>query len=376
MFISVVKERNTSEKRVGLVPETVGKLTKAGHTVAIEKDAGASAFFSDEDYTKAGAQVMSQADLYSKADLLVKVGALDDVDIEHAREGLTYIAMARPLDELEQIKKFAAKKANLIPMELIPRTTRAQRMDALSSQASIAGYKSVILAAENLCKYFPMLTTAAGTIMPARVFVLGAGVAGLQAIATAKRLGARVEAFDVRPAVKTEVESLGAKFVEVKIEEDTQTDGGYAKELTDEAKKKSQEMIAKHVSQSDVIITTAQVPGRTAPRMVTEDMIENMQAGSVVIDLAAENGGNCAYSKFGETIVHNGVVVIGPENIVSSMPFHASQLYSRNVEALLALMVGENKELILNFEDEIIAGACAVHAGEIKNERMKSMIEG
>jgi H+-translocating NAD(P) transhydrogenase subunit alpha len=259
-------------------------------------------------------------------------------------------------------------------MEMIPRSTRAQGIDALSSQASIAGYKAVLIAASALPKYFPMLTTAAGTIPPAKVFIIGAGVAGLQAIATARRLGAIVEAFDIRPAVKEEVQSLGAKFVEVKLEEETTANGGYAREISDDSKKRTQEVIAAHVKSADVVITTAQVPGRKAPLLVTEEMVAQMKTGSVIVDIAAEQGGNCACTEPGKDIFKHGVTIFGPINLPSSVAVHASQLYSKNLTSLMQLIV-KNGQLDINFADDIIEAACITHSGEIKNSRVKEILQ-
>ena len=260
-------------------------------------------------------------------------------------------------------------------MELIPRISRAQSMDALSSQANIGGYKAVLVAAEMLGKFFPMLTTAAGTIAPAKLLVIGVGVAGLQAIATARRLGAVVEAYDIRPEVKEQVQSLGAKFVEAEVGEEGAGEGGYAKEVTEETKKKLQEALAKHVSLSDVVITTAQVPGKKAPLLVTEEMVSRMKSGAVIVDMAAEQGGNVALSKAGEVVEHNGVTILGPVNLPSTMPMHASQLYSKNISMLIQLLT-KDAQLNLNFEDEIVNGACVCHNGEIRNERVKKAISG
>ncbi|MBD2019656.1 NAD(P) transhydrogenase subunit alpha, partial [Leptolyngbya sp. FACHB-36] len=277
------------------------------------------------------------------------------------------------LGQPQLVKRLADRRITAFSLELIPRTSRAQSMDALSSQAAIAGYKAVLLAASGLPKFFPMLTTAAGTIAPAKVFVIGAGVAGLQAIATARRIGAVVEAFDIRPAVKEEVQSLGAKFVEVALEEDTVAAGGYAKEVSDIAKQRTQQAIAEHVRSADVVITTAQVPGRTAPRLVTADMIAQMKPGSTIVDLAAEQGGNCEGTEPGGTVVRNGVTMIGPINLPSSMPVHASQMYAKNVLTLVQYLLKDGA-LTLNFEDDIISSACVSHAGEVKNQRVKDLL--
>ncbi|HEY9730216.1 MAG TPA: NAD(P) transhydrogenase subunit alpha, partial [Chroococcales cyanobacterium] len=277
----------------------------------------------------------------------------------------------------EVVQHLANRKVTAFSMELIPRTSRAQSMDALSSQAGVAGYKAVLIAAAASPKFFPMLTTAAGTIKPAKVFVMGAGVAGLQAIATARRLGAVVEAFDIRPAVKEEVQSLGAKFVEVKLDEETVAQGGYAKEISEASKQRTQEMIAEHVKNADIVITTAQVPGKKAPLLVTEEMVAQMNPGSVIVDLAAEQGGNCACTEPGKDVVRNGVTIIGPINLPSSMPVHASQMYAKNITTLLQHMLKEG-ELQLNLEDDIIGETCVTHAGEIRNQRVKEalVVEG
>jgi NAD(P) transhydrogenase subunit alpha len=258
-------------------------------------------------------------------------------------------------------------------MELIPRTSRAQSMDALSSQASVAGYKAALIAATALPKYFPMLTTAAGTIRPAKVFVMGAGVAGLQAIATARRLGAVVEAFDIRPAVKEEVQSLGAKFVEVPLDEETVAEGGYAREVSEAAKERSRQVVAAHIAQADAVITTAQVPGKKAPLLVTEEMIAGMKPGSVIVDLAADQGGNCAYTQAGRDVVRHGVTIIGPTNLPASVPVHSSQLYAKNILTLLNHLIKDG-DLQLNFEDDIIAAACVTHEGDIRNTRIKDAL--
>jgi NAD(P) transhydrogenase subunit alpha len=311
--------------------------------------------------------------LWSEADILVKVGIPKDHEINQLREGSILISFLSPLAKPEVIQQLANRKVTAFSMELIPRTSRAQSMDALSSQAGVAGYKAVLIAAAALPKFFPMLTTAAGTIKPAKVFVMGAGVAGLQAIATARRLGAVVEAFDIRPAVKEEVQSLGAKFVEVTLDEDTVAAGGYAKEISEAAKQRTQEVVTEHVKNADVVITTAQVPGKKAPVLVTEEMVAQMNPGSVIVDLAAEQGGNCAVTEPGKDVVRNGVTIIGPINLPSSMPVHASQMYAKNTSTLLQYLV-KNDEVQLNFEDDIISSTCVTYAGEIRNQRIKDAL--
>lgn len=380
MRIAVAKEIEASERRVALIPDVVSKLVQQGFEVSIESGAGEKALYNDSDYEAAGATIISDtASLWGEADILLKVSPPKQredgsAEIDSLKEGSVFIGFLNPLANPSLAEQLAQRKITAFSMEMIPRTTRAQSMDALSSQASIAGYKSVLIAAEALPKYFPMLTTAAGTIAPAKVFVMGAGVAGLQAIATARRLGAMVEAFDIRPAVKEEVQSLGAKFVEVKLDEETATAGGYAKEISEESKKKTQEAVNERVKNADVVITTAQVPGRKAPRLVTEEMIAQMKPGAVIVDLAADQGGNAAYTEPGGNVVKNGVTIIGPVNLPSSVPVHASQLYSKNLVSLMKLLVKDNA-LNLDFEDDIVNAACVTHNGEIRNQRVKDALQ-
>ena len=380
MRIAVAKEIDASERRVALIPDVVSKLVKQGFEVSIESGAGEKALFNDSDYEAAGATIISDtAKLWGEADILLKVSPPQQredgsAEIDLLKEGSVFIGFLNPLRDPSLIEQLAQRKVTAFSMEMIPRTTRAQSMDALSSQASIAGYKSVLIAAEALPKYFPMLTTAAGTIAPAKVFVMGAGVAGLQAIATARRLGAMVEAFDIRAAVKEEVQSLGAKFVEVKLDEETATAGGYAKEISEESKKKTQEAVNDRVKNADVVITTAQVPGRKAPRLVTEEMIAQMKPGAVIVDLAADQGGNAAYTEPGGNVFKNGVTIIGPVNLPSSVPVHASQLYSKNLVSLMKLLE-KDSALNLDFEDDIVNAACVTHSGEIRNQRIKDALQ-
>jgi H+-translocating NAD(P) transhydrogenase subunit alpha len=379
MKVSIVKEIEVGERRVAVIPDIVGRLVKQGLEVSVEAGAGEQSFFSNEAYEAAGAKIVTDVDqLWRDADLVLKVNPPQErEDGQHEadllKEGATLIGFLNPLGEPAVIQRLADRHITAFALELIPRTSRAQSMDALSSQAGVAGYKAVLLAAAALPKFFPMLTTAAGTIAPAKVFVIGAGVAGLQAIATARRLGAVVEAFDIRPAVKEEVQSLGAKFVEVKLEEETVAAGGYAKEVSDGAKQKTQAAIAEHVQISDVVITTAQVPGRQAPRLVTADMIAQMKAGSVIVDLAADQGGNCEGSEAGKTVVKHGVSIIGEANLPSTVPFHASQMYAKNILTLVQFLV-KDSILNLNFEDDIVTSACVAHGGEVKNQRVKDLL--
>ncbi|MBD2386833.1 Re/Si-specific NAD(P)(+) transhydrogenase subunit alpha [Cylindrospermum sp. FACHB-282] len=380
MKIAVAKEIEVWERRVALIPDTVARLVKQGLEVWVEKGAGERAFFNDADYEAAGATIISDpATLWGEADILLKVSPPEEredgrSEIDLLKVGSVLISFLNPLGNPVIAQQLANRKVTALGMELIPRSTRAQSMDALSSQASLAGYKAVLIAAAALPKYFPMLTTAAGTIAPAKVFIMGAGVAGLQAIATARRLGAVVEAFDIRPAVKEEVQSLGAKFVEVKLEEETTAAGGYAKEISEASKQRTQEVVAEHVKNSDIVITTAQVPGRKAPILVTEEMVAQMKPGSVIVDLAAEQGGNCACTDPGKDIVWNGVTIIGPINLPSSMPVHASQLYAKNITSLMQLLI-KDKALQVNLADDIVDAACVTHAGEIRNQRVKDALQ-
>jgi NAD(P) transhydrogenase subunit alpha len=379
MRIAIAKEIEVGERRVALIPDTVSRLVKQGFEVWVEAGAGEQASFSDADYETAGASIISDPySLWNQADILLKVKPPQHRDdgrheVDLLREGATLISFLNPLGEPALARRLADRRVTAFGIELIPRISRAQSMDALSSQAGVAGYKAALIAATHSPKFFPMLTTAAGTIPPAKVFVIGAGVAGLQAIATARRLGAVVEAFDIRPAVKEEVQSLGAKFVEVKLEEDTVAAGGYAKEVSDSAKQRTQEAIAEHVKSADVVITTAQVPGRQAPRLVTEEMVASMKPGAVVVDLAAEQGGNCAGTEAGRDVVRHGVTLLGPINLPASMPIHASQMYSKNLLTLVQYLVKDGN-LILDFEDEITGSTCVTHAGEIRNARVRELL--
>lgn len=377
MIVGVVKESFPNEARVAMVPALVPQLAKAGIEVVIESGAGDAAGFLDAEYNAKGAKVLSgRAEVFKTADLVAQVRALGanpdagTADLELMRDGQTVVGVCEPLTEHESTKKLADRGVTLFSMEMMPRITRAQSMDILSSMATIAGYKAVLLAANELPKMFPMMMTAAGTIAPARVFVVGAGVAGLQAIASAKKLGAIVEAYDVRPAVKEQVESLGGKFVELELETDTAEDaGGYAKELGEDFYRKQREMMNKVIAGSDVVITTAAIPGKKAPILVTTEMVEGMHSGSVVIDLAAERGGNCDLTKPGETVVHKGVKIVGPVNIPTTIPFHASQMYAKNIATFLLHLVDEGK-LKIDTEDEITEGTLITHGGKVVNTRV------
>ncbi len=377
MIVGVVKESFPNEARVAMVPSLVPQLAKAGIEVVIESGAGDDAGFLDAEYSAKGAKVLSgRAEVFKAADLIAQVRALGAnpdagaADLEHLREGQTVVGVCEPLTEHEANKKMADKGVRLFSMEMMPRITRAQSMDILSSMATIAGYKAVLLAANELPKMFPMMMTAAGTIAPARVFVVGAGVAGLQAIASAKKLGAIVEAYDVRPAVKEQVESLGGKFVELELETDTAEDaGGYAKELGEDFYRKQREMMLKVVAGSDVVITTAAIPGKKAPILVTAEMVKGMHPGSVIIDLAAERGGNCELTKPGETVVVGGVKIVGPVNIPTTIPFHASQMYAKNISTFLLHLVKEGN-LTVDLDDEITEGTLITQGGKVVNKRV------
>lgn len=374
MRIAVAKEIEVGEHRVALIPDTVAKLVKQGLEVWVEAGAGEASFFSNDAYEAAGAKIISDTHhLWGSADILLKVNAPKEHEIYQLPEGGVLVGFVNPLGNPSTVQRLADRRVTALSMELIPRSSRAQSMDALSSQAGVAGYKAVLIAAAALPKFFPMLTTAAGTIAPAKVFIMGAGVAGLQAIATARRLGAVVEAFDIRPAVKEEVQSLGAKFVEVKLEEETVAAGGYAKEISEASKQRTQEVLAEHVGNSDVVITTAQVPGRKAPILVTEEMVARMKPGSVIVDLAAEQGGNCACTEPGKDVQRNGVTIIGPINLPSSMPIHASQMYAKNVLTLVQYLIKDGA-LQLNFEDDIVSSTCVTHNGEILNQRVRDAL--
>ncbi|MEX2457234.1 MAG: Re/Si-specific NAD(P)(+) transhydrogenase subunit alpha [Balneolaceae bacterium] len=367
MIIGVCKETEKNEKRVAMTPEGVEKLIEMGFTLHVEKDAGAESSYPDEVYKKAGAELIDSRDsILKNCDLLLTVQAPDEESVNKLKNGAVLIGFLWPLQNKPYVDLLIKKNVTGMAMDTIPRISRAQSMDALSSMSNIAGYKSALLGANQLDRYLPMMMTAAGTIPPAKVLVLGAGVAGLQAIATAKRLGAVVEAFDIRPAVKEQVESLGAKFVEVPMDEEqeTETKSGYAKEQGEREKEKQKEVTHQHVRKSDIVITTALIPGRPAPKLITKQMVEDMSPGSVVVDLAAEQGGNCELTKPGETIYHNGVAIMGPLNLPSTLANHASKLYSKNMLSLLDLLTEEGKPNF-NFDDEIIINATVTHNGEL-----------
>jgi NAD(P) transhydrogenase subunit alpha len=376
MRIGVPKETAAGERRVALVPEVVGKLTGQGHEVLVQRGAGAGALIPDQAFEDAGATLVDDAAAALGADLVVKVAAPSGEEIVRLGSDSVLIGFLGPLTNGEGVRAIAAAGVTSFAMEAVPRISRAQSMDALSSQANIAGYRSALIGAQELGRFYPMLMTAAGTIRPATVLVLGAGVAGLQAIATARRLGAVVQGFDVRAAVKEQVESLGAKFLEFDLGGDLEGSGGYAKELTPEQQARQQELMAEAIGKVDVVITTALVPGRRAPILVTEEAVKLMKPGSVIVDLAGEAGGNCELSEPGETVLRHDVKILAPLNVPSTMAEHASQLYARNIQALLGLMVSDEGELALDFEDEVIAGACITRGGEIVHEAAKAAAAG
>jgi H+-translocating NAD(P) transhydrogenase subunit alpha len=377
MRIGVPKETAEGERRVALVPEVVRKLTggENGLEVVVERGAGAGALIPDAQYEDAGAQMVDEPGAVFEADVVVKVSSPNQDEIAKLRSDGVLIGFLQPLTPGDAIRSIAETGATSFAMEAIPRISRAQSMDALSSQANIGGYKSVLIAATEIGRFFPMLMTAAGTIRPATVLVLGAGVAGLQAIATARRLGAVVQGFDVRAAVKEQVESLGAHFLEFDLGGDLEGAGGYAKELTPEQQARQQELMAEAIGKVDVVITTAAVPGRRAPILVTEEAVRKMKPGSVIVDLAAETGGNCELTEPGQTVVRHDVKILGLLNIPSTMAEHASQLYARNIQSLLELMIGDEGQLSLDFDDEVIAGACITRDGEIVHEAARVAAE-
>ncbi len=369
--IVIPKETHPGEKRVAVVPELLSKFAQNGFELCIESNAAQGLGLNDSAY--AAIEVRSRAKLFENANIVLRVQPPTIDEIKEYPEGTVLVSFMQPHSGDERIKVLKERKITSFAMELIPRISRAQSLDALSSQASIAGYKAVIMAADKITKFFPMLTTAAGTIRPGRVLIIGAGVAGLQAIATAKRLGAIVEAYDVRAATKEQVESLGAKFVDVGMKAEGQ--GGYARDLTEEEKTKQRDILAQHVAKADVIIATAAIPGRASPRIIDQAMVDNMRPGAVIIDLAAEGGGNCALTQAGEEIVYNGVTILGPLNLASSLAVNASEMYAKNLYNFLLLMV-KNGELQLDWKDQIIADSALTHDGEIKYGPAKDRIEG
>jgi H+-translocating NAD(P) transhydrogenase subunit alpha len=372
IIVSVPKETVPGEQRVALVPELVPRLTEAGLEVAVQSGAGELAGFFDDGYAAKGARL--EADVFDKADILLKVQPPTIDEISHMKEDSVLICFLQPYTNATAIRALAARQITAFSMELMPRITRAQPMDALSAMSTVAGYKAVLVAASRLPKFFPLLMTAAGTVTPARVFVIGAGVAGLQAIGTAKRLGAVVEAYDTRPAVKEQVESLGAKFAELGLAaKDAEDKSGYAKAQSEDFYQKQQGMMSKYVASADVVIPTALVPGQRAPILITEEMVRGMRPGSVILDLAAEQGGNCALTEPGREIVRHGVLIIGPMNLPSTIPFQASEMYARTVTNYLAHLLKDGR-LHLDLEDELTRGPLVTHQGEIVHEAVKARL--
>ena len=376
MRVAVLKEARSTENRVALVPLGVRALVKRGLTVTVQSGAGETSGISDLIYREAGAEIATNAqDTLKDAEVVLVVNPPPSNELDFLSEGSILVGFLDPLSNSDLVSRLVELNVTGISMELVPRITRAQSMDALSSQATVAGYKAVLLAANHLPKFLPMFTTAAGTIRPAKALILGAGVAGLQAIATARRLGAVVEAFDVRPAVKEQVESLGASFLESEEEVTAEGEGGYAKELTEDQHHKELELIGDALADTDIVITTAQIPGREAPVLITEDMVKTMKYGSVIVDLASESGGNCELSEAGETVLAHGVQILGPSNLPTSIPVHSSQMYSKNIVTLISEFLGDDGELQLDFENDVVGPSTVTHGGEVRNERVQSAMQ-
>jgi NAD(P) transhydrogenase subunit alpha len=375
--VFIPAERRRGETRVAATPETVRKMVKAGLAVTVERGAGAGAFFPDAEYEAAGAHLADDPGAAAgAADAVLTVTAPDAEDAAALKPGALLVGFLAPHRNLDTVRALAERRVTALAMELVPRITRAQSMDALSSQANIAGYKAVLLAALRLPKYFPLLMTAAGTIKPARVVIMGAGVAGLQAIATARRLGAVVEVSDIRPAVKEQVQSLGGRFIELPVQEGESGEGagGYAREMGEDFLRRQREIVERHLSQADAVITTALVPGRPAPRLITRGMVEAMRVGSVIVDLAVEQGGNCELSQADAEVVHNGVLILGPSNLAATMPHDASSLYARNVLALL-LLLWKDGALAVDPQDEVVAGSLLTHEGRVVHAPTAASLE-
>ncbi len=372
MIVAIPKETAELEKRVSITPEIAGKLIQKGLELRVESDAGLASNFLDAQYSEIGAAIeKDRKKLFSEADLVLAVQTPDNTDLANMKQNSILVCFIWALQNADLVESLKNKGITALGMDAIPRISRAQNMDALSSMSSIAGYKASLLAANHLDKYFPMMMTAAGTIPPAKALILGAGVAGLQAIATCRKLGAVVEAYDVRPVVKEQVESLGAKFAEVPLEEEnTETKGGYAKELSKDSQERQKQVIHEHVKKSDIVITTALIPGRPAPLLITKEMVADMKPGSVIVDIAAENGGNCELTKAGEVVKAHEVSVVGPLNLPSQLANHASMLYAKNMFALLNLLIKE-EEANFDFEDEIILNTTITHQGEIISPLLK-----
>jgi len=375
IVIAVVKEQARGEQRVATVPEVVQTLTKSGYEVLVEHDAGAGAFYSDDLYVAAGAKIApGRTELLDGATIVLCVQPPTIADVEMLAEGTIVIGFMNAANNLPTVARMRDRKVTAFALELVPRITRAQSMDALSSQATAGGYAAAILGADNCPKFLPMLTTAAGTIRPATVLILGAGVAGLMAIATAKRLGAMVEAYDVRRAAGEQVRSLGAKFLELEINAEDQD--GYARELTSEEKVKEQQMVSAALARADIVITTASIPGRKAPVLITKETVAQMRPGAVIIDLAAESGGNCELTQSEKTVEEHGVTIVGPQNLPARVAIHASQMYAKNVQSFLSLLLSKDGALTREFTDEILASSLLVNAGEVRNKPTLDLISG
>ncbi len=369
MMIGILKEP-ALENRVSLLAEAVATLTKKGIIVAVERSAGENAFCTDEDYRKAGAEIGERNEIMAKSDILLSISQPAESEISSLKSKIL-VGVYQPLFHIDKMRTWASSGLTTFSLDMLPRTTRAQAMDVLSSQANIAGYKAVLLAANEYPRYYPMFMTAAGSIAPAKLLILGAGVAGLQAIATAKRLGAVVEVFDTRPAVKEEVMSLGAKFIEVEGAADASKAGGYAVEQSEEFMQRQKARIAESIARADIVITTAQIPGRKAPILITEEMIKAMRNGSVIIDIAAATGGNTPLTRNNETVHYNGVSIIGNSNLPSDMPSDASKVYGKNVINFLQLITSKEGNVNLNWEDDLVKGSCITHGGEVVHDRIK-----
>lgn len=371
MKLGIPKEIRDGESRVGMIPRQMKDMTDRGHETMVQSGAGESAGFADSEYEEAGATIVPGAkEVYGQVDLVVKVNALTLDEVDLLGESTGVVGMLAPLNYPDVIKKLVDQKVTAFSMEFLPRITRAQSMDVLSAMSTVSGYKAVLKAADSLPKFFPLLMTAAGTIPPANALVIGAGVAGLQSIASAKRLGAKVTAFDTRPDVKEQIESLGARFLEMELQEDAETEGGYAKEMTEEFYQKELEVIGNAAKKMDVIISTALIFGKKAPILITEDMVKNMRAGSVIVDLAAPNGGNCEVTEPGKTVVKHGVTIHGPLNLASTLPQHASQMYSKNLSNYLKELWKEDSTEF-DFENEVVDKTCIVQNGEIHNDMIR-----
>ena len=375
LTLGVPRESTPGETRVALIPEVAGRLIKKGCSVVVERGAGADAFFSDAQYEAAGCRLGDRSEALS-ADVITTVQGLGEADMAGLAPGRIMIGLLRPLDDPAAMERFAQAGVTALAMELVPRITRAQKMDALSAMSTVGGYKAVLLAADVLPKFFPLLTTAAGTVRPARVLIIGAGVAGLQALATARRLGAVTAAYDVRPAAREQVESVGAAFIELDLDTaDSEDKRGYAKALAEDQQARQIQLLAGHVAEHDVVITTALIPGRAAPLLITQEGVEDMKPGSVIVDMAAANGGNCALTQPDATVRHGDVTILGPTNLPASMPLHASQMYARTVQALLLDYLTDEGTFNLDLEEEVLKSAVVTHGGAVVNERVRAMLQ-